>query len=111
MAKNDRRLLQRFTLKAFSVLRTGGGSRLGECALCTQDLSSGGAFFPTRRPLPTGERVRVTLYVPIRAHEQLANLPGQAMVMTDGEVVRSGARGMAIKFAGKFSICPAPKEA
>jgi len=109
-AKDERRLLQRFNVKAFSYLRTGEGGSGALLALCTRDISSGGAYFPTRSPLPTGEKVFVTLYVPIQAPAEIGSYPSRAMITTDGQVVRSGTRGMAVKFAGKYSITPAPVE-
>ena len=106
-AKDERRLLQRFDVKAFSYLRTASGQG-NVLALCTRDVSYGGAYFPTRLPLPTGEKVLVTLYVPVRAPVELGSFPSRAMITTDGEVVRSGIHGMAVKFGGKYSIAPAP---
>jgi len=106
-AKDERRLLQRFGVKAFSYLRTAGGQG-NVLALCTRDVSSGGAYFPTRLPLPAGEKVLVTLYLPLRAPAELGSFPSRAMITTDGEVVRSGIHGMAVKFEGKYSIAPAP---
>jgi hypothetical protein len=75
--------------------------------LYTQDISSGGAFFPVEVPLPAGERVKITLYVSISALEQFNDVPNRAKITTEGKVTRSDKGGMAVKFAGPYSMSPA----
>ena len=75
--------------------------------LSTQDISSGGAFFPMEVPLPTGEKVKITLYLSISALEKIADIPSKAKIETDGEVVRSTRQGMAVKFGRHYIMSPA----
>jgi hypothetical protein len=103
----DRRRLQRFPLKAFTVVRAETPGEQKVLTLCTQDISSDGAFFPTEVPLPAGEKVRITLFLAISALERFRDVPNRAKITTEGRVIRSGRLGMAVKFGGDYSISPA----
>ena len=106
VAGPERRHLQRFSVRAYATVQTlpPGSERTFE--LNTQDISSGGAFFPTEVPLPTGEKVKITLYLAISPLASLPDLPGGTKIVTEGEVVRSGAQGMAVAFATRYTISP-----
>ncbi|MGO9411562.1 MAG: PilZ domain-containing protein [Spirochaetia bacterium] len=104
---SERRQLQRFSMKAYAVVKTTSPGAEKMFELCTRDISSGGAFFPMEVPLPTGEKVKITLYLSISVLEKIADLPSKAKIETDGQVVRSTGRGMAVKFAGHYSMSPA----
>ncbi len=104
---SERRQLQRFSVKAYAVVKTTSPGVEKMFELCTQDISSGGAFFPMEVPLPTGEKVKITLYLMISALEKIADIPNKARIETDGEVIRSTGRGMAVKFASHYSMSPA----
>ena len=103
----DRRHLRRFPLKAFTVVRAEAPDDEKVLTLCTQDISSDGAFFPTEVPLPAGEKVRITLFLAIAALERFRDVPNRAKITTDGRVIRSSRQGMAVKFGGDYSISPA----
>ncbi len=100
--RHERRRLQRFTVSAFATVQTlsSGSSQVFE--LITRDISSGGAFFPTEVPLPTGEKVRITVFLSI------SPLRKKSKIQTEGEVIRSGSEGMAVRFVGPYSISPSP---
>ena len=104
---SERRKLQRFSLKVFAVVQTlsPGVERVLE--LSTQDISSGGAFFPMELPLPTGEKVKVTLYLSISAIEHILDLPRKARITTKGRVVRSTSHGTAVAFDKHYTISSA----
>jgi len=104
----ERRQLERFAVKAFAVVKTASPDTEQMFELYTQDISSGGAFFPVEVPLPAGEKIKITLYVSISALEQLSDVPNRAKISTDGQVVRSDRRGMAVRFAGNYLMSPAP---
>ncbi len=101
---SERRHVQRFLLKAFAVVQTMLPAREKVFELSTQDISSAGAFFPMKVPLPTGEKVRVTLYLSISA---IRDFPAKARIMTDGKVVRSTNRGMAVAFGSRYTMSSA----
>ena len=101
----ERRHLERFSVKAFAVVQSSGTGKVFE--LKTEDISSGGAFFPMEVPLPTGEKVKITLYLSISALENLADFPNKARIDTDGEVVRSTRRGVAVAFGKRYIMSPA----
>lgn len=102
----DRRRLERFSVKVFATVQTvsPGAERVFEVS--TQDISSGGAFFPMEVPLPTGEKVRITLYLSISALEKVADFPSKAKIVTDGEVIRSSTDGMAVAFGKHYTMSP-----
>ena len=104
---SERRQLQRFSMKAYAVVKTTSPGTEKMFELCTQDISSGGAFFPMEVPLPTGEKVKITLYLSISVLEEIADSPSKTKIETDGQVVLSTSRGMAVKFAGHYSMSPA----
>jgi len=101
---SERRQLQRFALKALATVQVGtpGSEKVFE--LSTQDISSGGAFFPMEVPLPTGEKVKITLYLSISA---IQDFPSKTKISTEGKVVRSTKQGMAVAFEGYYTMSPA----
>ena len=104
---SERRRLQRFSLKAFAVVQTLSPGTEKVFELSTLDISSGGAFFPMALPLPTGEKVKITLYLSISAIEQISDLPSKVEITTTGEVVRATTQGMAVAFDEHYTISPA----
>ena len=103
---SERRHLQRFSVKALAFVQTASPGAEKVFELKTQDISSGGAFFPMEVPLPTGEKVKITLFLSISALEQISDLPSQTKIMTEGQVVRSTKQGMAVKFASHYTMSP-----
>lgn len=103
---NDRRRLQRFSIKALAILRTLSVSRSQTFNLVTRDISSGGAFFLMALPLPVGEKVKVTIFLTIAALEGVADGPSQTRIVTDGRVVRSEAAGVAVRFSRRYKMAP-----
>jgi hypothetical protein len=103
---SERRHLERFSIKAFAVVQTvsPGTERVFE--LSTRDISSGGAFFPMEVPLPTGEKVKITLFISLSALERVPEIPNKAKITTDGEVIRSDTQGIAVEFGRHYSISP-----
>ncbi len=104
---SERRHLQRFSVKAYATVQTLSPGTEKVFELQTQDVSSGGAFFPMEVPLPTGEKVKITLYLSISALEKIGDLPSGAKIETEGEVVRSGRQGMAVAFGKHYTMSPA----
>jgi len=103
----ERRRLQRFSLRAVAVVQVASSGEERTFELSTQDISSGGAFFPMEVPLPTGEKVKITLYLSISALEQISNFTSKAKITTKGRVVRSTTHGIAVAFDGRYTISPA----
>ena len=104
---SERRHVRRFSIKAFAVVQAVSPGAGKVFDLSTQDISSGGAFFPVEVPLPTGEKVKISIYVAISAFERRRHFPGMTKITTEGRVVRSTARGMAVAFAKRYTISPA----
>ena len=105
-ASRDRRHLERFTVKAFATVETTAQDAGRVFELQTQDICSGGAFFPMEVPLPTGEKVKITLYLSVAPAAELPEFPNTTKIVTDGEVIRSSDHGIAVRFQGRYSISP-----
>jgi PilZ domain len=103
----DRRHLERFSVKAFAVVQTLSPGTEKVFELDTQDISSGGAFFPMEVPLPAGEKVKITLYLSISGVEKLTDFPAKTKIETKGEVVRSTNNGVAVAFGKHYTMSPA----
>ena len=103
----EKRHLERFSLKATAIVQTVSASTEKVFELSTQDISSGGAFFPMELPLPTGEKVKITLYLSISALERISDFPSKTKITTEGRVVRSTNQGMAVAFGKHFTMSPA----
>ena len=102
-SKSERRRLERFSLKATAVVQT-GEEKVFE--LSTRDISSGGAFFPMEVPLPTGEKVKITLYISMSPVETIVDVPSKVRITTKGRVIRSTEQGMAVAFDRRYTISP-----
>jgi c-di-GMP-binding flagellar brake protein YcgR len=68
----------------------------------TDDISAGGAFFHTTKPLVIGAQVKLTLTL---TSETLRESTGtQALMRAVGTVVRSTEEGIAIRFNGEPKV-------
>ena len=103
---SERRHLQRFSLRASAVVQTSAEGAQKVFELYTQDISSNGAFFPMEVPLPTGEKVKITLFLTISALEEISELARKTKIVTEGRVVRSTKQGMAVKFGKQYTMSP-----
>ena len=105
--KKERRRLGRFRLEIpakIDVLDS-GLEREGH-DLKTSNISSGGAFFHTKEPLPEGTEVKIDLILPLEKLKQLKNDHKQAYIKVSGKVLRSESKGMAISFDQNYVIRP-----
>jgi hypothetical protein len=103
---SERRHLQRFSVKASAVVQTTSKGAQKVFELFTRDISSNGAFFPMEVPLPTGERLKITLFLSISALEEITEFAGKTKIVTDGQVVRSTDEGMAVEFGEHYTMSP-----
>jgi len=96
--RQELRKLERFflTLPArISVLEPGNPT----LDLMTENISSGGAFFPTRKPLSEGLIVLVELIL-----KRESGRGGASRVKVKGRVLRSQANGMAVRFEKRVQM-------
>jgi PilZ domain len=100
---SERRQLERFSLQAFAVVQTVSAGVEKVYELSTQDISSGGAFFPMEVPLPSGEKLKITLYLTLSA---VRDLPTKAKIITEGQVLRSTKQGIAVAFDKHYTLSP-----
>jgi hypothetical protein len=92
-----RRSLERFDLKLPVIIEVLGDAEKKTIELETSNISSDGAYFPTRRPLKRGEKVKIRMVLPA-ARRKKEKPFRHALVEVEGVVNRSEPRGMAIAF-------------
>ena len=99
----ERREFERFDLELHArvEVETPGG-KMAPFSLKTSNISAGGAFFPTAKPLSKGTKVQLNLILVV---EKLKKLTGsQCNIKVKGTVVRSEEDGMAIRFQRDYDI-------
>ncbi len=70
----------------------------------TDNICSGGAYFPTLNPLPEGTSVKVDLLLDFDRLTTPKHM--RPLIKVNGDVVRSGRTGIAIPFDGIYQIIP-----
>ena len=105
----EKRKYERFDLSLpaeIEVIKQGQESKKTRLSLLTRDISSGGAFFHTLRPLPKGTAVKLNLVLGMaKVRKVKTNL---AHLLAVGMVLRTEAEGMAIQFAKDYRFKPYP---
>ena len=105
--KKERRRLGRFRLEIPAKVEVLSSELEREGRdLKTSNISSGGAFFHTKEPLPEGTEVKIDLILPLEKLKQLKNDHKQAYIKVSGKVLRSESKGMAISFDQNYVIRP-----
>jgi hypothetical protein len=102
----ERRRLERFDLQVpakIEVLSSADMATITE--LLTKDICAGGAYFPTKAPLPAGTKVKLDILLPLRS---VSTVPDntRGLIKVNGTVIRSGPAGMAVGFDGGYLITP-----
>ena len=111
MDNREKRKLERYGLKipaTIEVVTSDQGEEILD--LMTKDICSGGAFFHTSQPLPTGTNVKIDLILPLDRLKKLNNDCPQAYIKVTGTVLRSESTGMAICFHEDYHIRPWGRE-
>ena len=103
----ERRELERFKLRLPARIEmVSGKPEVGRdiISLETDDISSGGAFFHTLSPLPEGTQVKIDMLL----NFQRLRIPkdNRPHIKISGNVLRSEATGMAIRFDKEYQIIP-----
>ncbi len=103
MSGIDERKLERFTLElAATISITGEEGTEKNLEFNTSDISAGGAFFNTEKPLPVGTEMKLDMILPL---DKLKKLKGrQAKIEVTGAVVRIDQEGMAVSFKKGYQI-------
>jgi hypothetical protein len=105
--KKERRKLGRFRLDIPAKIEViNSALERKKHDLKTSNISSGGAFFHTKQPLPEGTPVKIDLILPLERLKQLKNDHKQAYIKVTGKVLRSETKGMAISFDQNYIIRP-----
>jgi hypothetical protein len=99
----ERRRLERFTIELPAKIEAAGAEqRL--LNLFTKDISSGGAYFRTQKPLPVGTEVRVDLVLPLDKLKKFLSDREKVTVNVTGTVLRAEPRGMAVGFSEDYKF-------
>ena len=105
MIEFDRRKTERFSLELPTYLSIADKYIKRESLeIITSNISSGGAFFKTEKPLPVGTDVKIDLIIPL---DKLNKLKGKkSRIDVSGSVIRTNKNGMAICFDKRYKITP-----
>ena len=103
---HQKRKYERFDLRLSGKIIALDSGREEVLDIVTSDVSAGGAFLHTTKPIALGARVKLILTL---ASEKLKELTGaQGLMRVVGTVVRSNAEGMAICFSAEYELVPIP---
>ena len=94
--RHERRDLERFDLRLACLLQE-LKHREKVFKLYTRDISSHGAFFYIDHPLPIDTQVEMTLLLPVME-------PNQSLINTNGKIIRSHRKGIAVRFNSRINI-------
>lgn len=99
----EQRKFKRFTLRLPTKIETVGPKQEKRTFnLLTRDVSAGGAFFFTDKPIPKGAQVKLEL---ILSNDTIKALTGaQGCLKVGGTVVRTGPAMMAIRFDENYDF-------
>ena len=105
MTEADRRQMQRFSLEVPALLSMMSESPAHEpLEVTTRDISSGGAFFITGKPLSMGTHVKMDLILSLKNNDESKRK--KTHIDVSGAVVRTERNGMAVCFDKKYHISP-----
>jgi hypothetical protein len=95
----DKRKFERFEINVPARIEIPGqdGCTI-KVDLETHDLSAGGTFIELGKPLPEGCAVKIDIVLSFEELKTDADPSGSLILSTTGQVVRSGADGVAIRF-------------
>ena len=103
----DRRIYERFDLSVPArVAPVDGPPGRDVLNLTTQNISAGGAYFRTLKPIPRGLNIRLEITLPLNKLKRLKGAK-KALVSLTGKVIRSDPGGMAVQFNEDYHIVPA----
>jgi len=103
----DRRALERFKLRLPARIEVVSGVPEVEketINIETDNICSGGTFFHTLSPLPEGTQVKIDILLNLQRLRVPKN--NRPHIMVRGNVLRSEATGMAIRFDKEYRIIP-----
>jgi hypothetical protein len=104
MSETNRRLTERYALRAPALLHPSGDSGCPPCHFAlTRDISSHGAYFLIREAQSCPGHVQVELLLQVPAPESPAKY---AYMATTGEVVRRDEVGVAVRFDEDYTLSP-----
>lgn len=100
----ERRKYERFNLRLSGKIEVLASREQEMLDVLTCDVSVGGGFFHSAKPIPEDAQVKVEL---ILDSERLKELTGtQGLIRAEGTVVRSSLKGMAICFHENHQLLP-----
>jgi hypothetical protein len=105
----ERRKLERFKLRVPARIEVVTQLRDVEESppafnLTTENICSGGAFFPTLSHLPEGTEVKIDM---VLNFDRIKGLEGKGpLIRVSGKVLRAEPTGMAIRFGKDYEILP-----
>ena len=102
----QKRKYERFDLRLSGKIIAVDSGHAEALDVVTNDVSAGGAFFHTTKPIAVGAPVKLILTV---ASEKLKEMTGsQGLMKVAGTVVRAEIEGIAVCFSGEYELVPIP---
>ncbi len=102
----ERRRFERYRLTLDTrVEANDGGRKDRNTDVQTSNISAGGAYLKTPKPLPKGMEVRMEIILPFNNLKKV-RVDKDACLMITGRVVRSDASGAAVQFNDDCMIVP-----
>ena len=98
----EKRNYQRFDLGLSGRIIVDGSGHGEVIDVVAHDVSAGGAFFRTTRPMPVGAHVNLVLTVGSKKLEELTG--AQGLLKVAGTVARRTVKGMAICFCEDYEL-------
>ncbi len=100
----ERRKYERFDLRLPGKIEVVTSEKQEILDVLTGNISAGGGFFHSAKPVPENEQVKIELIVGSKRLEELTG--AQGLIRAEGTVVRSSPKGMAIWFHENYQIMP-----
>ncbi len=102
MQGNRERNYDRYDVELTSFLQLVGEEETTSVEIVTKDVSAGGAFFETDRPIANGTEVKVDLVMPVSKLTMMR--ASRAHIRVSGVVTRADKKGIAVCFDKDYQI-------
>jgi len=106
----DKRTYERFDLEVSGNigLLNQDQTKMDMVSIKTINICAGGGFFKTEASIPSGTRVKLELKLAIDKLKEM--LDSHCRILVEGEVIRTGENGIAIKFDDNYELIPVTSE-
>ncbi len=105
MIMNDKRKFERFNIEApIRIKILSPGDKNDKLVFQTKNVSAGGVFIGTKQPLHEGTEIKIEIFLLNKEAQDLGDADKGDVIIVTGQVLRSGADGMAVCFNEDYDI-------